>query len=64
MRPVLCDGDVLRFFKTLQSFDQITTLTYVLWTTFCPCLHLYLDDARLTLQQQQVVQILSLQSTG
>ena len=23
MRPILCYGEVLRFFKTLQSFDQI-----------------------------------------
>ena len=34
MRPVLCYGGVLRFFKTLQSFDQITTLTYVLIDNF------------------------------
>ena len=30
MRPILCYGEVLRFFNTSQSFDQITTLTYVL----------------------------------
>ena len=34
MRPVLCYGEVLRFFKTSQSFDQITTLTYVLMDNF------------------------------
>ena len=34
MRPVLCYGENLRFFKTSQSFDQITTLTYVLMDNF------------------------------
>ena len=34
MRPVLFYGEVLRFFKTSQSFDQITTLTYILMENF------------------------------
>ena len=34
MRPVLCYGEILRFFKTSQFFDQITTLTYVLMDNF------------------------------
>ena len=37
MRPVLFYEEVLRFFKTSQSFDQITTLTYVIIDNFCPC---------------------------
>ena len=36
MMPVLCYGEVVRFFKTLQYFDQITTLTYVHMDNFCP----------------------------
>ena len=32
--PVLCYGEVLRFFKTLQYFDKITTLTYVIMDNF------------------------------
>ena len=34
MRPILGYGEVLRFFKKSQSFDQITTLTYVLMDNF------------------------------
>ena len=34
MRPVLCFREVLQFFKTSQSFDQITTLTYILMDNF------------------------------
>ena len=34
MRLVLCYGRVLRFFKTPQCFDQITTWTYVLINNF------------------------------
>ena len=36
MRPVLCYGEVLPFFKMVQSFDQITTLTYDLMDNFSP----------------------------
>ena len=36
MRPVLCYEEVLQFFKTSQSFDQITTLTDVLMDNFLP----------------------------
>ena len=28
----------VQFIKILQSFDQITTLTYALMDNFCPCL--------------------------
>ena len=38
MRPVICYGEVVHFFKTFQSFYQITNLTYVLMDNFCPCL--------------------------
>jgi hypothetical protein len=46
IRPVSCSGEVLRFFKTSQSFDQITTLTYVLMDNFLSLfqLHLPLED--------------------
>ena len=43
MRPVLCYWEVVRFFKTFQSFDQITTLTYVLMDSFCPCFLVFLS---------------------
>ena len=33
-RKFLCYGKILRFFKTSQSFDQITTLTYFLMDNF------------------------------
>ena len=41
MRPLLSYGEVARFKKMIQSFDQITTLTYVLIDidNFCPCLY-------------------------
>ena len=38
MSLVLCYGEVLRFFKTSQSFDQITTLTYIHMDNFLLCL--------------------------
>ena len=34
MRPVLCYGEDRRFFKTSQSLDRITTLTYVIMDIF------------------------------
>ena len=34
MRPVLCYVEVLWFFKASQSFDQNTTMTYVLMDNF------------------------------
>ena len=41
MRPVLWYWEVLRFFNTLQSFDQITTLTYLLMDNFLSLFLLY-----------------------
>ena len=38
MRPFLCYGEVTLFLKTFYSFDQFTTLTYILMDKFCPCL--------------------------
>ena len=37
MWPLLCYGEFARFKKMFQSFDQITTLTYVLLYNFCHC---------------------------
>ena len=37
IRPLLGYGEVAKFLKEMfQSFDQITTLTYVLMDNFCP----------------------------
>ena len=36
MWPLLCYGEVARFWKIFVSFDQIITLTYVLMDNFCP----------------------------
>ena len=32
----VCYGEIAQFLKTSQSFDHITTLTYVLMDNFCP----------------------------
>ena len=44
MRPLLFYGEVAQFLKTVKSFDQITTLIYVLIDNFCPCFLNFLKD--------------------
>ena len=48
MRPVLYRV----IFKIFRSFDQITTLTYILMNNFCPCFKLQgpYQDRELVLQ--------------